>query len=231
LNTTPVLDAAGLRPAAGWIAAQQRIATPPPARRGLVFRGLSLAARAFGRAEVPDIFAVFHLNARLFWPWLYFASRLMPGGRLPAREREKLILRTAWLTRSLYEWGQHVDIGLRVGLTDAEILRVAQGPSRCDDPAERLLLQACDELVRERHVADTTWAQLDQGYDDKRLIEIVILVGHYVMVAGFLNSAGLKLEPPVAAKLDAFHQRIAKVSIPSPLGGSVAPAGERSSQA
>jgi len=209
MNLEPVLDHTGLHPAAGWIAAPQRIPTPPPGRRGLAFRGMSLAARAFGRAEVPDIFAVFHLNARLFWPWLFFASRLMPGGRLPAREREKLILRTAWLTRSLYEWGQHVEIGLRVGLGDAEILRVARGPEQCEDPAERLLLQACDELVRGRHLADATWAQLAQRYDDKRLIEIVILVGHYVMVAGFLNSAGLELEPPIAAKLEAFHQRLA----------------------
>jgi len=213
VNLEPVLDAAGLRPAAGWIEAPQRIPTPPAARRGLAFRSLSLAARAFGRAEVPDIFSVFQINARLFWPWLFFASRLMPGGRLPAREREKLILRTAWLTRSLYEWGQHVEIGLRVGLTDAEVLRVAQGPAHCEDPAERLLLQACDELVGDRHVADETWARLAQRYDDKRLIEMVILVGHYVMVAGFLNSAGLKLEPPIAAKLEAFHQRVMAPSL------------------
>ncbi|MBV8063474.1 MAG: carboxymuconolactone decarboxylase family protein [Nevskia sp.] len=219
MNDDPVLDAAGLRPATGWIETVQRIATPPPARRGLVFSGLSLAARAFGRAEVPDIFSVFHLNARLFWPWLWFASRLMPGGRLPAREREQLILRTAWLTRSLYEWGQHVDIGLRVGLSDADILRVAQGPEHCADPAERLLLQACDELVRERQVADQTWAALAQRYDERRLIEIVILVGHYVMVAGFLNSAGLKLEPPIAQKLEAFHQRLIALSVPPPLAG------------
>ena len=206
--SAPILDQAGLRPAAGWTGAAQRIATPPPARRGMMFRGMSLVARAFGRSEMPDIFTVFHIHARLFWAWLFFASRLMPGGRLPAREREKLILRTAWLTRSLYEWGQHVDIGLRVGLSDADILRLAQGPEVCTDENERLLLQACDELVRDRHVADATWAQLAQHYSEKLLIEIVILVGHYVMVAGFLNSAGLQLEPSIAGKLQAFHQRL-----------------------
>ncbi len=218
-----ILDQAGLRPAAGWVGAAQRIPTPPPARRGLPFRGMSLVARGFGRSEIPDIFSVFHIHARLFWAWLFFASRLMPGGRLPAREREKLILRTAWLTRSLYEWGQHVDIGLRVGLADADILRVAQGPRACTDDNERLLLQACDELVAGRHIADATWARLAQAYDEKLLIEIVVLVGHYVMVAGFLNSAGLQLEPTIADKLQAFHQRLIAqtpvLPVPSPLVG------------
>lgn len=208
MSETVLLDEAGLRPAAGWTDTPQRIATPPAARRGALFRSMSLVARAFGRSEVPDIFSVFHINARLFWAWLFFASRLMPGGRLPAREREKLILRTAWLTRSLYEWGQHVDIGLRVGLTDADILRLAHGPAHCEDPAERLLLQACDELVRDTHIADATWNALARRYRDKLLIEIVVLVGHYVMVAGFLNSTGLKLEPPIAAKLRALEQRL-----------------------
>lgn len=203
-----LLDEAGLRPAAGWIDAPQRIATPPPARRGALFRSMSLVARAFGRSEVPDIFAVFHINARLFWAWLFFASRLMPGGRLPPREREKLILRTAWLTRSLYEWGQHVDIGLRAGLSDADILRVARGPQACTDADERLLLQACDELVRDTHISGDTWNALAQRYRDRLLIEIVVLVGHYVMVAGFLNSAGLRLEPPIAAQLRTFEQRL-----------------------
>jgi alkylhydroperoxidase family enzyme len=222
-----VFDAAGLRPAAGWIEAAPRIAAPPPARRGLAFRGLSRLARAFGRAEVPDIFSVFHVNARLFWPWLLFASRLMPGGRLPARDREKLILRTAWLTRSRYEWGQHVDIGLRSGLDDAGILRLAHGPAHCEDAAERLLLQACDELVLERHVADETWRLLARGYSEKLLIEIVILVGHYMMVAGFLNSAGLQLEPPVAAQLEAFHRRIAALSGTSAPGSAASPPATR----
>jgi hypothetical protein len=47
---------------------------------------------------------------------------------LPPRERELLILRTGWLCCAEYEWGQHVVIGKKAGLTDEEITRIKEGP-------------------------------------------------------------------------------------------------------
>ncbi|PTU28248.1 carboxymuconolactone decarboxylase family protein [Stenotrophobium rhamnosiphilum] len=198
-----------LQPEGGWLGpSTPRLIAPPPKDRGLVFRSMSLVAKAFGRTEMPDIFSVFHINARLFWAWLYFASKLMPGGRLPAKVREKIILRTAWNCRSRYEWGQHVDIALTVGVTDEEIIRVSHGPEAFTDSNERALMTACDEMVRSQFISDQTWKTLSERYKEKMLIEIVILIGHYIMVAGFLNSGGLKLEPSIEKKLAAFHQRI-----------------------
>lgn len=210
MNTTndPVNDRE-LIPPGGWIAASGRLTPPPPRARGLLFRGVGQVSRWFGRSELPDVFSVMHIHPRLFWGWLYFASRLMPFGRLPATTREKIILRTAWNTRSRYEWGQHVEIGLRVGVSDAEIVAVAEGPVAFADPQERAVMRACDELLRDRVISDATWATLREGYSEKLLIEIVMLIGHYEMVAGFLNSAGLTLEPSIESKLQAFHARIA----------------------
>jgi alkylhydroperoxidase family enzyme len=199
-----------LQPQDGWIGpASPRLIPPKVADRGFVFRGISLFARSFGRTQLPDIFSVLHINPRLFWAWLFFASRLMPGGRLPARDREKIILRTAWNCRSRYEWGQHVDIGLRVGMTDEEIVRIARGPDACADAHERSLMRACDELVRDKFISESTWQELSGRHNEKLMIEIVMLIGHYEMVAGFLNSAGLQLETTIEEKLQAFHQRIA----------------------
>lgn len=202
------LRGAGLEPPGGWLQTPQRLSVPPQQQRGLVFRGLSLAARRFGRDDVPDVLTVLHRHPRLFWSWVLFASRLMPNGRLPAAEREKVILRIGWNSRCLYEFGQHVEVGLRVGLSDAEILRVARGPGACEDAHERALLSACDELFAQQRVTDETWAVLAQRYDDKRLIELLMLAGHYIMIAGFLNSAGLRLEPAIAAKLEALCPRV-----------------------
>ncbi len=207
-------QAPDLAPPGGWAGpAAPRLRAPPPAQRGLVFRAVSRLSRFFGRPDVPDVFSVLHLNARLFWAWLYFASRLMPWGRLPAKERELIILRTAWNCRSRYEWGQHVEIALRVGLADDEILRVTRGAGAFAGRPQQALIAACDELCRDRQIGDATWQALSAGYDSKRLIEIVILVGHYVMVAGFLNSAGLALEPPTEAQLQAFLRRVARSGV------------------
>ncbi len=198
-----------LQPERGWIrSAEPRLRPPPPAQRGLLFRAVSGGARMFGRKQLPDLFPVFHINSRLFWPWLFFASRLMPGGRLKAQEREKIILRTGWNCRCRYEWGQHLEIGLGVGLSDADIVRVSQGPGQAQDERERALLQACDDMAREQVISAATWAALAEHYREPLLIEITILIGHYQMVAGFLNSSGIALEPDIEQVLQDFHRRI-----------------------
>lgn len=198
-----------LQPEGGWAGATRaRLPAPPPAQRGTLFRTASLFSRFLGRPEVPDVISVLHINPRLFWPWLLFASRLMPFGRLEPALREKIILRTGWNCRSRYEWGQHVDVALRAGVSDAEIVQVADGPRAFTGRHERAVMLACDELCRDHGVSEATWQILAEKFSEKALIEIVLLVGHYQMIAGFLNSAGLELEPQTEAVLQSFHQRI-----------------------
>lgn len=197
-----------LEPEGGWIRVQPRLAAPTVSEQGFLLRSASLLTKMFGRSEIPDVLSVYSKSPRLFWPWLAFASQLMPYGQLPATVREKIILRTAWNCCSRYEWGQHVDIALSVGVTDVEIVRLTQGVDVTTDGLERALLSACDEIHRDKLIADETWQVLNQHYSEKLLIEITILVGHYEMIAGFLNSAGLQLEAPIEQKLQAFYQRI-----------------------
>lgn len=198
-----------LMPEQGWITTDKpRIPAPPVAEQGLMFRGVGKLSRLLGRSQVPDVFTVLQLHGRLFWGWLFFASRLMPFGRLPARTRELIILRTGWLCRCRYEWGQHVELALKVGVTDAEILAVAQGAEAFADPRDVAALRACDELCRSQSLSDETWALLSEQYSRKLCIEIMMLTGHYVMLAGFLNSVGIRLEVPIEAELTSFHDRI-----------------------
>src|SRR5207245_2181605 len=78
--------------------------------------------------------------------WLPFGTMMLTG-ELPARDRELLILRTAWNCRSAYEWGQHVRIGLAAGVTQDEIDRVPPGPGAPGwSPLDAALLGAADEL-------------------------------------------------------------------------------------
>ena len=199
-----------LVPDGGWIAPAAVRLAAPTSSRGFVLGLMARFARRLGRPDLPDVIATLHLNPRLFWPWLLFASRLMPGGRLPARLRELIILRTAWNCRSRYEWGQHVEVGLRVGLTDDEIARVPQGPDAFAGAPEQAALQACDELCAGHSVSEETWRVLAGQHRPRELIELTLLVGHYVMIAGFLNASGLALEPPIEAQLQAFHRRIGR---------------------
>jgi AhpD family alkylhydroperoxidase len=155
-----------------------------------------IAARATG-GPPPNIFLTLGRNRRLFRAWLWFAGRLMPGGRLPRRETELVILRVAHLRDSEYERNQHVRIGRRAGLTDEEIARIADGPGAPGwSERDRLVLTAVDELHADGDLTDATWRALSAILDDQRLIEFVFLVGHYEMLATVLHT--LRVQPEAA---------------------------------
>lgn len=145
-----------------------------------------------------NIFATLVRHPGLFRKWLPFGGKLL-AGKLPPRERELLILRTGWRCQSDYEWGQHVVIGRAAGLTDEEIARIRGGPDSDGwDAFDASLLRAADELHDENCIGDATWTALASRYDEKQLIELVMLVGHYHMVAFTLNSLGVQREPGVS---------------------------------
>ena len=132
----------------------------------------------------------------LFRRWLPFGGKLLVG-RLPDRDRELLILRTAWLCGSDYEWSQHVRIAGGAGVTPEEMerLRVADAPNDPTwAPFDATLIGAVDELHASSCLGDATWAVLAERYDERQLIEVPMVVGHYHLLAFTLNSLGIQVE-------------------------------------
>ena len=161
---------------------------------GLLVHGFArLAGRAAGTAP-PAAFLTLGRHRRLFWGWLFFAGALMPGGRLPRRETELVILRVATLCGSAYELNQHRRLGRRAGLTADEIDRIALGPGDPSwGPRDRVLLRVADALHAQHDVSDNLWTDLRVQLDEREAIELVMLVGHYAMLATTLNT--LRVEP------------------------------------
>jgi AhpD family alkylhydroperoxidase len=121
----------------------------------------------------------------------------MPGGRLPRRETELVILRVASVRACAYELEHHVRLGARAGVTPADVERVRQG-STADgwQGHERLLMEVTEELLATRDLGDDTWARLRAAYDERTVIEILLLVGHYDMLATTLTALRLEPDPP-----------------------------------
>jgi len=148
-------------------------------------------------AEAVNIFATLVRNPGLYRRWMPFAGKLL-AGKLPARDRELLILRSAWRCASSYEWGQHVRLATQAGITADEIDRVSASPNAPGwDSFERALLTAVDELHDDACITDRTWETLASRYDDRQMIELPMLVGQYHMLAFALNSIGVQREPGV----------------------------------
>jgi alkylhydroperoxidase family enzyme len=152
-----------------------------------------LLAMAGDRATL-NIFRTFVKNPRVFKRWVPFGHILL-NGQLPERDRELLVLRTAHRCASAYEWSHHERIALECGLTDADVQRVVDGPDAPGwQPFDAALIRTVDELIDEHLISDATWQHLAERYDDRLLIEVPMLVGHYAMLAQTLNSLGVEPE-------------------------------------
>lgn len=145
-----------------------------------------------GEVGATNIFRTLVRHPGLFRRWLPFGGKLL-AGKLPARDREMLILRTAINCNAPYEWAQHVRIGRTVGLTDDEIERIKAGAAAWEGH-DRLVLRAADELRETSTLSDATWAALAETYDEQQLVEVPMVVGHYHLVAFTLNSLGVQVE-------------------------------------
>jgi AhpD family alkylhydroperoxidase len=181
--------------------AAERPRIAPGTRReiGLVNAAIAqLLAAASGGGAPPQIFTTLARHRGLFRRWLWFAGGLMPGGTLPREEAELVILRVAWNTGCDYERVQHERIAQRAGLSAEQVARVREGAAAAGwSPRQALLLRAADELHGEGQIGDELWAALAHEYDERGLIELCLLIGHYEMLAMTLLS--LRIEPDAVA--------------------------------
>jgi 4-carboxymuconolactone decarboxylase len=171
---------------------QPRIPPLPPDERSASAQEILNGVKIAGADA--NIFTTLVRAEGLTRRWLPFGGKLI-AGKIPARDRELLILRTGWNCRAEYEWAQHVVMGRAVGLTDEEIDRIAAGPTDPGwGPFDATLLTAADELHADWGLSDQTWSLLAERYNVQQLIELPMLVGHYHMVAMTLNALGVQLD-------------------------------------
>ena len=146
--------------------------------------------------EHLHLFGTMARHPKMLKRFLAFGGFFLNKGLLPAREREIVILRVGWNTGSVYEFGQHTVIGRNSGVSDVEIAALAGDPSRHAWSArDRGLITMTDEICADDCVSEATWKELRAGWSDAELCELVLLVGLYRMVAGFLNTMGVELDP------------------------------------
>jgi alkylhydroperoxidase family enzyme len=153
------------------------------------------ARRKASLENVPELVRTLLRHPDLFRRLTDFSLQLLGNGTLPARDRELAILRIGWLCRAPYEWGEHVEIAKRAGITTEEIERITRGSaSEGWNDHEGALLQAVEELYADAMISDATWSVLAEHFDEKQLIELPVLVGQYQTVAYLQNSLRLRLQ-------------------------------------
>ena len=144
--------------------------------------------------EIPEVTATMLRHPALNEAQTQIGIMLARDCELTQRERELAVLRQAWVTGSPYEWGEHVDISKRCGVTAEEIERITQGADVAGwSRHEAAILRGVDELLAGYRLSDATWDVLAESWGDKQLLEFPILVGVYAATAMQQNSIRARL--------------------------------------
>jgi hypothetical protein len=61
--------------------------------------------------------------------------------------------------------------------------------------ADTAIVRAADELYADDTISNATWTALDEQFDEKQLLDVLITTGGYRMVSMVLNSFGVPAEP------------------------------------
>jgi alkylhydroperoxidase family enzyme len=135
-------------------------------------------------------------HPRLAAKFLNYNALLLREQVLTHRQRELMVLRVAWRTRSEYEWLQHVRLSQRYEVTHEECEAIAAGADGGSwSPLEADLLRATDQLLDAYKIDDDTWARLAAELSEDALVELVFVVGTYANLAMVFNSLGVELDP------------------------------------
>ena len=102
-----------------------------------------------------NIFATFAHHPRLLKRFLVLGGFFLGRGLRPERDREIVILRSAWRARSEYEFGQHTRIGHLAGLSYAEIRALATEEHELQGD-DAVLVRVADEIAAQAVLSEET---------------------------------------------------------------------------
>lgn len=151
---------------------------------------------------VPPL-GVFRMMANAetaFRPWLRWGGVLMSDLALDPVLRELAILRVARLTpHADYEWVQHAPIALAVGATDDQVAALERDDieAACFSDAQRTVLRFTTEVVQEARASDATFGAVTALLSAREAIELMMVIGQYMMLARVMATTELDLDEPM----------------------------------
>ena len=134
-------------------------------------------------------------HPELLKSWMPLRNHIVKNSTLSGRQRELIILRTAYNCRADYEWRHHVERGRVAGLEMVEIERVKKGASADGwSQDESALLSAADDCHRESRFTETTREQLQQHFNSQQQLDIMVTVGMYKILAMIIKTWDVPME-------------------------------------
>ncbi len=163
------------------------------------------AVRAtFAKLSVPlNIFKMMAHASESFRPLLRLGGSILAKQQLDAKLREYTILLSVHSLRGRYEWVQHVPIAADCGITPQQIAALESGDltAACFDEKEKAYLAFVDQSIRETRVGDATFEAMLRHFSHRELVETLITIGYYQMLARLTECTDLELEAPTGMRV------------------------------
>jgi 4-carboxymuconolactone decarboxylase len=129
--------------------------------------------------------------------WTEFANAIRHESRTPRALRELMILRTAQIAHSEYEWAHHLRMARKAGVDEAKIAALADWHgSKAFDPKERAAL-SLTEAVMACNVTDAVHAEVKKQFSDAEFVELSLTAGFYALVSRMLDAMRVELDADV----------------------------------
>ena len=136
-------------------------------------------------------------HAPLAAAWTEFANAIRHDSRTPRALRELMILRTAQVARSEYEWAHHLRMARKAGVPEAQIAALAGWrTSDAFDAKERAAL-ALTEAVMACDVTDDVHAEVKRHFSDAEFVELSLTAGFYAFVSRMLDALRVEMDEDV----------------------------------
>lgn len=127
---------------------------------------------------------------------------LRSGTGLSGRVREVAILAAARTTDSQFEWAAHEAVALKEGTPPATIDAIKhRKPTQGLDVTDATVIELCRGAFERRTVPPELYARALGIFGKKQLVELVVLMGYYVMTAGLLTAFDMQLDAGTAPPL------------------------------
>ncbi|HEY2216975.1 MAG TPA: carboxymuconolactone decarboxylase family protein [Solirubrobacteraceae bacterium] len=145
-----------------------------------------------------------------FVNWLRFGGDCLDARLFDPVLRELAILRVSRLTPGAeYEWAQHVPILLAVGGTEAQV--AAMQADEVDAAAlgedGRLVVRFTTQVVLDATPDDATFAAMRDRFSTAEIVQLLLVIGQYMMVARVMATAQLEVDAVLGADVLSSAQR------------------------
>jgi len=138
-----------------------------------------------------------------FRPLVALGTAILGRQKLDAKLRELAILRVAALSGARDEWVQHAPIARAAGATEAQVAALDRGDAAADcfDPLEQAVLRFTTEVLRDVRASEATFAELARRLSAQEIVELILTIGYYMMIARLLETTAVDIDPPAGTRV------------------------------